>query len=191
MKVIDYIFGKFFLFFKERWSSGIQDESHIDALKREWQEGMATVNLDSVEEAIETVRMSGCTWPPSIPEFIAMCEQRSGAPGAEEAWMIVVAPKDGKSLALAWGHPVVMAASRDPKLDIRNMKMMPLRKAMQFWKPVYNKYLGRMVTGTSYHFPNERQLPDRTRESITPEEKQNSKHLAGKSFAEIRKLLGA
>ena len=179
------------LMYRSKWSTGTEDERYMEALKQKWQQGLGTVNLDSIQPALNTLLINKSSYPPSIPDFIALCTPKSGAPDAEEAWMIVAKHKQGMTVPQAWEHPVVLAASRDPQLDLTNLKRLPMRQAMRYWKPVYLKYVGRMVTGETFHFPEERvQLSDKSQEAVTPEEKEKSKQKAHSAFADWKNILG-
>lgn len=43
----------------------------------EWATGLQGLSTDAIQQGLEAVRRSGATFPPSLPEFVALCKQGS------------------------------------------------------------------------------------------------------------------
>ncbi len=43
----------------------------------EWATGLQGLSTDAIKHGLEAVRRSGATFPPSLPEFVALCKQGS------------------------------------------------------------------------------------------------------------------
>lgn len=59
--------------FGHRWTSqfGTEDDGT-------WQQGLRGITPDQVRSALEAIDQSGEAWPPSLPEFRALCRGRNG-----------------------------------------------------------------------------------------------------------------
>ena len=74
---IDKLFMRFANIYRQKWIAGLDDETAIASLKREWQIQLAKVDAKTIAPAIDLVIANGSEWPPTLPEFIAVCRSVS------------------------------------------------------------------------------------------------------------------
>ena len=74
---IDKLFMRFANIYRQKWIAGLDDETAITSLKREWQIQLAKVDAKTISPAIDLVIANGSEWPPTLPEFIAVCRSVS------------------------------------------------------------------------------------------------------------------
>lgn len=61
--------------FGNNWRNRFRTEKQIALALGEWAKGLEGVTLEDVDGAFVILVESGTEWPPSLPEFIALCRK--------------------------------------------------------------------------------------------------------------------
>ena len=67
------------MIFGHKWTS-----SYGDMDDGTWQTGLAGLDIHQIKHGLNVVKESGNEWPPSLPEFRAMCKATKGHPSFKE-----------------------------------------------------------------------------------------------------------
>ena len=100
-KMIKQLFTMFQLIYTHKWSSQIKNSQMHEVALNCWAKALAGIAPQEIEKATE-ICMREMPWPPSIAEFLDLCERASGAPSLSEAYRLAV-KKD-------FSHPLVKLA---------------------------------------------------------------------------------
>ena len=160
-------------------SSVYSTDEAIAEARSEWSVGLRNVDTSRIGPAIDKMVDAGHEWPPSLPEFVKLCEPsyaELGIPTAQEAWQVVCRGDPGGDMTVArrWKHPVIFAAAKDPALDIWNLRLLSLDVAMRTWQKIYQSYVDRMTAGEEFAFPSAPALEAPKPEYGSKEEKRAS-----------------
>lgn len=185
------------MIYGHRFQSIYPDAKSMALAKREWAQALGTVQPERIAAALDKLVADGGAWPPSLPEFIALCKPSPaelGVPEPNAALAIVCAANIRRldvqqTLADRWKHPVIFHAARDERLDIYNLRQQPTEKALKAWAPIYEQYLQRLADGEQFAWPEEPALEDNTRKAVTPLEKAEARYRTQKAFRCMKAIL--
>lgn len=93
-------------------------------------------------------------WPPSLPEFRAMCEPSAedlGLPSAEEAYRL--ATIEVSRFRARWSNAVVYATARE--FGLRRLSEMPYAMAWPEWRDVYARIVQCAAAGHEFELPKD------------------------------------
>jgi len=76
-KVAARVLAKFKAMFPSFGSQLMNDEEMMLLTIDEWAKSLAGIDVNRIGQAIEQVKKSSAKWPPSLPEFVAMCQATS------------------------------------------------------------------------------------------------------------------
>jgi len=159
--------------------------------KREWAQALGRVAPERIASALDKLVESASPWPPSLPEFIALCRVSAedlGAPSAAEAWRIACNAR-GKpgTLQQRYRHPLVLAAATHPDCDLFTWSQLPEREGLARFRPVYERLLAQMANGDEFVWPEPRKdIEDRTGSAVTPREKAEARYQAKQALRAMR-----
>lgn len=122
--------------------SAVDDKGLLSESARTWQAGLRGLAQVDLKVGFDTLVLARHDWPPSLPEFRALCLARSasGAPSLDEvvAALVMVASRQG-SLVARYGHPLVLAVAQELDMfAIRTAKSVDARRMV---RPVYERVL--------------------------------------------------
>ena len=108
-----------------------------------WIDFVSRIDVMILKIAITLITQSGKTFPPHLPEFIAICKTAAGIPDAETALEHAANRR--------WPHVCVYeAASRIGHFEIRNSSQKSL---LPRWTRVYNQVSGEYLFGSRFQPP--------------------------------------
>lgn len=73
------LYLRFSIIYARKFVESYHDDDFKSLWENEWAAGLENVNLNSISPALEYCR-NNCEWPPSIAEFIKICDSYSGVP---------------------------------------------------------------------------------------------------------------
>lgn len=174
-----------------RFHSAYPDDKSLQLAKREWAQALGGVAPERIAVALDKLVMGGDAWPPSLPEFIALCKPGAedvGAPTVGEAWRIACNAR-GKpgSLQERYRHPLVLAAVNHQDCDLFSWSQLPEREGLAQFRPVYERLLARAASGHVFSWPSEHEaIENRVRKAVTPGEKARAEYRRRKQVAKAR-----
>lgn len=95
------LYLRFCAIYDHKFVKSHHDEDFKSLWATEWSSGLSEIDPNSVKDALEHCKKN-LEWPPSIAEFIRICDSFSGIPGLEES-MNLASSRD-------FTHPVVLMA---------------------------------------------------------------------------------
>ena len=108
-----------------------------------WIDFVSRIDVMVLKTAITLITQSGKTFPPHLPEFIAICKTAAGIPDAETALEHAANRR--------WTHPCVYeTASRIGHFEIRNSSQKSL---LPRWTRVYDQVSGEYLFGSRFQPP--------------------------------------
>lgn len=94
--------------FPFRWLSAVGEWSPTSTAVAEWRATLRGITARQLADGLDRLRRSGAAWPPSAPEFRALC--LPAVPAEIEAFREAVLAADRWG-AHQWSHPVVYTAA--------------------------------------------------------------------------------
>lgn len=82
------MFARAKIIWGEKWTRNFDDDS-IQAALHEWSVAFFGRSKETIDKAMDFCKMN-LEWPPSIAEFIGICEQASGMPSLEESFAAAI-----------------------------------------------------------------------------------------------------
>ena len=78
-KIAARVLAKFRVIFPHFAAKVMDDEQMLSLMVYEWANALRGADPEKIKLALERLRDSGKTWPPSLPEFVAMCKPKMAA----------------------------------------------------------------------------------------------------------------
>jgi len=117
--------------FLKKWTDNFTSTEIIAIAIEQWKKGLTGISDEAIAKAIDHCRMN-LEWPPSIAEFIGICEKFCGVPSVDEAFQAAIR-RD-------FDHPVIkLAFDKVGSWAMRNDNEDVLRKK---FKDAYREALG-------------------------------------------------
>ena len=82
------MFTRFRIIWGEKWTKNFEDDS-LQLAMAEWSQAINGIDEQIMEKAIIECKMN-LEWPPSIAEFIGICEKQCGVPTWEEIIQLAI-----------------------------------------------------------------------------------------------------
>jgi hypothetical protein len=190
--VMTKIWKRMVAIYGHKWSSHLGDA--IDGLElseaaKTWQSGLSGITVEQLGEGFKAVIASGKEWPPSLVEFRQLC--LSGLlveiPTLDEIVSHLVLANGRKgTLAARYRHPLALAVSRCPGVDLFALRTAKLVDAKRMIKPAYEQCLK-----TSWSDWTEADLkePNDNQKAIGFE-RVTDKAIGRQAFCNVRSMLG-
>lgn len=131
-----------------KWAShlgyALDDAGLLSESAKTWQAGLCGVSPDNLRTAFDALVLKHHDWPPSLPEFRALCLSKAaeGVPSLDEvvARLVMVSNRRG-SLAARYGHPLVLAIARQDSVDMFAIRTAKTGEARRMVKDAYEHCL--------------------------------------------------
>ena len=88
-KWIDLLFIRFQGIWANKWASQFPNEKLLKIAKHEWGTALYGFGADHIKVAIESCKKNS-EWPPSIAEFVSICESQAGIPDCDKAFELAI-----------------------------------------------------------------------------------------------------
>lgn len=112
-----------------------------DAAKT-WQNYLVGITTDKLKTGFDNMILRSHDWPPSLPEFRAMCLSRSSdkIPSLDEviAILVTVSSKKG-SIVDRYKHPMIFAISQET--DMHGLRIAKYVDVKRMIKPIYDDFI--------------------------------------------------
>jgi hypothetical protein len=104
-----------------------------------WQAGLSGLSLEQVKGGLDALLRNHLDWPPSLPEFRALCLQSTGgAPDlAEVVRLLANASSREGSLVDRYQHPLCLAIARE--VDMYALRTASTERAFRLVSPAYKR----------------------------------------------------
>ena len=140
--------------FGSRWSSQFGDCDDGT-----WASALRGVSTPVLADAIGRVAMSGSEFPPSLPEFLAICGRAAGLPDTATAY--------ADACHRRWSHPVVYEAAR--RVGVHELRTRAERDMLPRWRENYGAVCAAWMRGERWESPVAQSLPTRVRRPVSAE----------------------
>lgn len=162
LKMITDLWGAMIALFGVRWSSQFGETPDATG---QWRQTLSGISRQQVAEALNDIRNSGRAWPPTAPEFRAMCLSagKEKHPPLEAAYSeINQLVKSGRK---DYGHvSPILYHTINKNLDFYNFKIVEEWKAFKMFEVAYKATLFQIESGEELKRP---QAPETMIESAT------------------------
>jgi len=143
--VVTRVWERMTAIYGHKWTAHIGAAStssgDLTEAARTWQKGLAGVTTTQLGRGFSALIALGNDWPPSLPEFRALCLQAGSAvPSLDETVRILANARsaDG-SLVDRYRHPLCLAIASG--IDMSELRCASTSKAMAIVGPVYKRFL--------------------------------------------------
>lgn len=104
-----------------------------------WKQGLSGLKVEKIRQGFDALLRNGCEWPPSLPEFRALCLQSgTNAPSlAEVVQVLVMAVTRQGSLVDRYRHPLCLALAGE--LDMYALRQASMDRALAMVQPAYKR----------------------------------------------------
>jgi hypothetical protein len=152
-----------------RWTASfgvIADQNHA------WARALAGLTGEQIAAGLCGVIAAAMKWPPTAPEFRALCEARPtaeslGLPSEDRAYAEAIRNAHPATAASAqWSHPVVSHAARE--CGLFNLGSMPAEASRKLFSRCYSIACRMVIDGEPLR-PIVLALPEKAEPRITPE----------------------
>jgi hypothetical protein len=132
------------------WTSLYSDDLIAKLAKQEWSKELGSLSYSAIKFGLDKCLTEFPKYPPTAGQFKQLCEPNLtelGLPTVEDAWAQIC--KEGAR----YSHGVILAARNDAQCDVFNWKLLPLQKGLQLFKPIYSRYIERLLDGEQFDLP--------------------------------------
>lgn len=136
------LWGAMIALYGGRWTSQFGEPVDISG---QWRETLRGVTREQIESALEALRTSGRPWPPTAPEFRAMCVDGTRSLSPEVAYAQLLEYQRGEITAQQLDRLIYHAINRN--MDYYQFKLLPMDKAMDAFKFAYRAAIEQAATG--------------------------------------------
>ena len=77
---VDRLFARFAAIYGAQKIAGTWGNVDVDERNATWAEGLGRFDLDVIGDAVRELAEDGTGWPPSLPEFAAVCQRHADRP---------------------------------------------------------------------------------------------------------------
>jgi len=120
-RAVDRIFARFVAMFgvaavQRMWGC---KEDELGAIKGVWADSLGRFSLEQILAGLRALEDSGATFPPTLPEFVALCKRRPPPVVAAHQPFALPAPRTDGDIAAARDkvERLVATVGREPKHD--------------------------------------------------------------------------
>lgn len=78
---VERLFARFTAIYGAQKMAGVWGNVDVAERNATWSEGLSRYSLDVVGDAVRELAGEGTGWPPSLPEFAAVCQRHHDRPG--------------------------------------------------------------------------------------------------------------
>lgn len=154
--------------FGSRWTS-----QYGDCDDGTWAAALRGVDTSILGNALGRVALSGTEFPPSLPEFLAICGRACGLPDAGSAY--------ASACHNRWSHAVVFEAAK--RVGIYELRTRAERDMLPKWREHYGAICAAWMAGERFAVPESLRI---TRQKSVP----SSRDSAAAHLAAIRQAMG-
>jgi len=128
LKELTYmLYTRFCTIYGDKFAKDYHSDDFIKIWVEDWSEGLSFIDHDHIKSAITHCKLKR-EWPPSLPEFISLCEKASGMPSFEESFKSAIRED--------FSHPVTKLAynaigSWDMKRDTQEVLLKKFKVAYE------------------------------------------------------------
>ena len=79
LKIAARVIAKFRVMFPNFAAQIGRDQDFMSLMLDEWAQGLKGADPHRIKSALEQLQISGEKWPPSLPEFLALCKPKMAA----------------------------------------------------------------------------------------------------------------
>lgn len=146
-----------------------------------WKQGLSGLTVEQIRQGFDALLRNGCEWPPSLPEFRALClHSGSDAPSLEEVvQVLVMASTRQGSLVDRYRHPLCLALAGE--LDMYALRQVSMELALAMVRPAYKRLVAQGWEGWPTH-AHERQ-------QAIGHERASDRQVATQALSGLRALL--
>lgn len=142
-KMITDLWGVMLALYGVKWSSQFGEKTDVTG---QWAQTLSGLSRGQIAFAIDAIRKSGRVWPPSAPEFRAMClSPQLNAPTTEAAYAMALEYQRGEVAAKDL-HPMVYHTITK-NLDGYQFKRLAMEKAQEAFRFAYKATIEHVATG--------------------------------------------
>jgi len=194
-KGVKQIFKQFGLLFGKGFTSQFEKPEQRQEAKLIWGKALTGIPLDMIALAFRKLEQSGKSFPPNIPEFVALCKptaQDMGLPDADESYQVII---NGLHLRQAVNQPLVDHLRRKYQhpfhrvvashCDRMNLNLMRPKEAVEHVRKAHNKALKSV-----FKEPRLLQWPVAGIEKTKPSPAQKPTMSRADAMAQMREALG-
>lgn len=154
--------------FGARWAS-----QYGDCDDGTWASALRGVDSQTLGQALGRVALSGSEFPPSLPEFLAICGRASGLPDAGTAY--------ANACHNRWSHAVVYEAAK--RVGIYELRTRAERDMMPKFREHYGAVCAAWMAGERFSVPGALRVTRQKPAACRPE-------VAAAHMAKLRQALG-
>lgn len=122
--------------------NALDENSKLSSAAKVWQQGLKGMTLEQLGRGFEALATSDFFWPPSLPEFRALCVGRRGdnVPSLDQVVtsLTITSRKQG-SLVERFYHPLCLAIAQ--RMDMHTLRTAKQSDAKREIKAVYSALL--------------------------------------------------
>lgn len=160
------VFARFHHIYTHRFESAYGDESTLNLAKREWAMTLAGTPTSVIEMALERCKRE-FAWPPTIAEFLKLCQpdpESLGLPPVNKAYQ-EASQNSHRWAQHHWSHDIVLMAARNT--GFRLLRSEPERTSRPLFEKHYRALIERIAGGETIEVAEFAELPA---PEIRPEE---------------------
>lgn len=87
--IVKIIYARFTIIWGERHTARFIDEKYIQIWIADWCDGLNGIDVLTIKNAIDQCKIN-LEWPPTLAEFLKICEQSLNIPGPEECIKLAI-----------------------------------------------------------------------------------------------------
>lgn len=144
-----------------------------------WLHALQGLTPEQLSRGVKRAIKKFQTWPPTLPEFRALCESAEdlGIPSVSDAYRLAML--EIAKFQPQWSNAVVYAMACE--FGVRRLSEIPQAQAWSEWQEVYARISQRVVSGEKFELPKGQQQAH---------SKPPSKEVVDSSLATVRAMLG-
>lgn len=144
--------------YSNKWTGGYGEKP-----SKAWSEGLQCINPKEIKLGVDKCVIQGLAWPPSLPEFVALCHYDAtdiGAPSIEEAYReacnhgkdILQDCQGGykRTIGKKWSHASVYQAYK----LVDGWQFMDSKKQRELFVSKYEQIIQRLSDGEQFYKPD-------------------------------------
>jgi hypothetical protein len=147
--MITDLWGAMIALFGVRWSSQFGETPDSSG---QWRQTLSGISRQQVASALNEVRLSGRSWPPTAPEFRSMCISGGVShPTVEDAYSILHRYLTGQIKESDLGTAVRHTINKN--MDLYQFKRLPIDKAIEVFRFAYKATIHQIELGEELFHP--------------------------------------
>jgi hypothetical protein len=101
LRAVDRLFARFAAMYGDAAMKRMWGQQQPDAVKGVWCDSLGRYSVEQILAGIRALEESGVTFPPSLPEFVALCKRKPAPVVAMHQPLALPAPRTDGELAAA------------------------------------------------------------------------------------------